>query len=281
MMNTTNNQTIAKLQTNKTTKPIQKGDVFKSNEGVIWKVLEYINAKEVRVLSENGSERSVRAGDLRRGRVKCYMFPSVQGVGFLGCGEVKTGDSVTGKITKAYMAWQNMLERCYSEQFHARNLSYKDCEVAEEWQDFTKFKQWHDNQPYNYLQLDKDLLCYGNKLYSPDTCLFVSQRLNKLLVDSGKGKGISWHKANKKYQAVCSNGNGKSKSLGHFDSPLDALQAYQTFKLKVAVQVIRDELTIGSITPEQANAIFLTTQQHLTDKAQDVLEEHVEELIAA
>ena len=37
--------------------------------------------------------------------------------------------------------------------------------------------------------LDKDILVRGNKLYSPDTCLFVPQEINNLLtVQNKRGK---------------------------------------------------------------------------------------------
>ena len=55
--------------------------------------------------------------------------------------------------------------------------------------------------------MDKDILVKHNKIYSPDTCMFVPQTINNLFVKNNKNRGksvigISLHKCGK-YVAKC------------------------------------------------------------------------------
>ena len=43
------------------------------------------------------------------------------------------------------------------------------------------FKKWMLTQRYEGLHLDKDILFEGNKVYGPDTCVFVSTEVNMFL----------------------------------------------------------------------------------------------------
>ena len=85
------------------------------------------------------------------------------------------------------------------------------------------------------MQLDKDILIKGNKVYSPDTCCFVPQSINSLFIkrDNDRGNypvGVYYNKQNKKYQALCSTRAGRQKNLGSYTTPEEAFQAYKEFK---------------------------------------------------
>ena len=41
--------------------------------------------------------------------------------------------------------------------------------------------------------LDKDILVYGNKIYSPETCCFISRSLNSLFLLNNKPAAVSTH----------------------------------------------------------------------------------------
>jgi hypothetical protein len=63
---------------------------------------------------------------------------------------------------------------------------------------------------------------YGNKTYSKDTCVFVPQSINKLVLENPLFRGdlpigvsLTW---NGKYRSRCTK-NGKEVHLGVFDSP--------------------------------------------------------------
>ena len=70
-----------------------------------------------------------------------------------------------------------MIDRCYSDKYHEKRPSYRNCEVCEEWQDFQVFAEWYDNNHPddggNY-HLDKEIMVDGNRVYSPHTCMFVT-----------------------------------------------------------------------------------------------------------
>ena len=133
-----------------------------------------------------------------------------------------------------YRAWTGMLERCYCSKFQAKQPTYVGCAVTNEWRVFSAFRVWMVAQSWEGMELDKDLLIPGNKIYSPDTCLFVSRAVNLLLTDHAAARGpypqgVSWHKGGAKYQAKCSV-NGKRKHIGYFKTINEAEIAYLDFK---------------------------------------------------
>lgn len=75
-----------------------------------------------------------------------------------------------------YQKWVNMLDRVYGSQ----RPTYIDVKVCSEWSSFTTFKSWMQTQDWEDKELDKDLLGDG-KLYSPETCYFISKKVNMLL----------------------------------------------------------------------------------------------------
>ena len=83
---------------------------------------------------------------------------------------------------KVYQSWYHMLRRCYSEAFHKRYPTYIGCTVCERWLTLSNFAEDIKSLP-NYDRyisgecsfLDKDIRVPGNKVYSPDTCMFVSK----------------------------------------------------------------------------------------------------------
>lgn len=156
------------------------------------------------------------------------------GVGYNSRGEHKP--STNGKQTSAYIAWRNMLSRCYNEKTRDRYPTYFDCTVADEWHDFQTFAKWfeeHEYSGYGY-HLDKDVLHPNNKEYGPENCCFIPFELNMLLVKScvAKGvypQGVSFCRASSRFKAQLRI-NSKNKTLGYYDHLDDAIQAYKTAK---------------------------------------------------
>ena len=84
------------------------------------------------------------------------------------------------KNPTAFEKYRAMIDRCYGKQKY-NNVVYKGCKICEEWFDFENFVKWFNTNYYTIenesMELDKDL--FGNgKLYSPETCIFVSHKLN-------------------------------------------------------------------------------------------------------
>lgn len=139
-----------------------------------------------------------------------------------------------------YQKWVSMLERCYSEKYQEKYPTYKGCTVLEEWKLFSNFRKWVVGQDWEGMQLDKDVLFVGNKVYREETCVFVTRQVNMFLVDSGKTRGewpigVCWDKKSKKFLSNCSNPfTGKREHLGHFDCPQEAHKAWLSKKLEHA-----------------------------------------------
>ena len=72
-----------------------------------------------------------------------------------------------------YSRWRAMLQRCYDKKIHNRQPTYIDCSVCEEWCSLYNFNKWYLKNYYSIdgerMELDKDILVKGNKMYSPDT----------------------------------------------------------------------------------------------------------------
>ena len=82
--------------------------------------------------------------------------------------------------------------------------------------------------------LDKDLLHKGNKIYSPETCVFVPQRINTLICNRALDRGnypigVTFKKGLNKYNARC-NVNNERIDLGVFLTEIEAFNTYKHFK---------------------------------------------------
>lgn len=144
-----------------------------------------------------------------------------------------------------YQRWIVMLQRCYSKEYQEKYPSYKGCSVCDEWLIFSNFKAWMINQDWKGKQLDKDIKFTGNKIYSPDKCIFVSQEINSLLTDckSARGeypKGVYFRSNINKYIAQC-RVNKKVKVIGAFSSPKEAEDAYIKTKSEVVLCISKKQ----------------------------------------
>ena len=142
---------------------------------------------------------------------------------------------------KFYRRWSDMLKRCYSKKFHKEYPTYIGCSVCSDWLVFSAFKAWMEKQDWQGKHLDKDLLVQGNKVYSPETCVFVSSEVN-LFLGGGKsfdGKvpsGAYFDKIAGRYSAQCRNPITKKKeTIGRFDCMDAAHDAWVARKTKHAI----------------------------------------------
>lgn len=116
---------------------------------------------------------------IREQRRDDLMEPKLYGVGFFGVGPFNCGEN--GTHTKAYSCWKRMLERCYADYAHEKHKIYSGVTVCDEWHNFQNFAKWHyDNYPDDgeKYHLDKDIKIPGNKVYSPEACMFVTPHEN-------------------------------------------------------------------------------------------------------
>ena len=180
----------------------------------------------------------------KKGTIKCPYEPRVFGVGYLGEGKYKTTEN--GKHTDEYIIWYNMLMRCYDPKYQEKRPTYEGCFVEDYLLNFQHMGEWINENYYEVagerMELDKDILCKGNKVYSRHTCMFVPQRINSLLTKSDNSRGknpIGVHpNSSGNYQVHCNNGYGKKIPLGTYSTEEEAFQIYKQYKEKVIKETI-------------------------------------------
>jgi len=143
--------------------------------------------------------------------------------------------SIDGIILREYTLWTNMLDRVYSTKYHKVCPTYIGCSVSDNFKSYSYFFKWCQVQlgfGSNNYQLDKDLLCKGNKEYTEYSCVFIHREINLMLRTNKVSRGglpIGVTKKRSKFSANC-RANGARVVLGSFDTPELAFNAYKTFK---------------------------------------------------
>ena len=166
---------------------------------------------------------------------------------------VNDSDYITQKLTNGgreicpfYARWRDMLRRCYSEKFQATAKTYIGCSVHPDWHSFMTFRAWMVEQNWYGKVLDKDILIDGNKIYSEESCVFITAKTNSFLLDCvarrggfpiGVSLGISGVLPYTSRVRV----DGKSVYLGSYPSPEEAHQAWRVAKYELAVHLASEQ----------------------------------------
>lgn len=111
------------------------------------------------------------------------------------CGVAKKGNIKTiepNGSRKPYSIWKNMIYRCYDE----RDKSYRfyggvGVRVSDDWLVYENFRRdietldGFDEELFykNQIELDKDYIDKNSKLYSKDTCVWLTPTENKQLIE--------------------------------------------------------------------------------------------------
>ena len=161
----------------------------------------------------------------------------------VGLNDRKYSSRVNKLNTKEYSLWLTMLQRCYDEKVWARHQTYKDCAVSENFKNYSFFYEWCQGQVgfgdvddgCHQFQLDKDLLIKGNKVYSEDTCVFLPQEINKMLLKNERKRGdyiigVCYDSVRNKFRAKLTKVNKKYNYLGRFNTEIEAFNAYKVAK---------------------------------------------------
>lgn len=140
-----------------------------------------------------------------------------------------------------------MLKRCYYDKYKEKFSTYENCYVVDNWLNFQNFAKWHNDNFYRVdeerMELDKDILQKGNKIYSPETCIYVPYKINYLFVkrDAMRGDlpiGVYYDKECHRYIAQCHDVFlGKGIALGSYGDELSAFIAYKKYKEHLINQV--------------------------------------------
>lgn len=229
------------------------GLTYLNNKNELMTIVEYIDSSNIKVQFNDENKAIVHTTftNFKNGEVNNPYRKSYYGVGYIGEGFKPS------KSDKSMACWSNMLKRVYNENFIKLHPTYEHCSVCDEWLNFQNFHIWYVNNYYEFenqtMCLDKDILIKGNKLYSPETAIFVPQFINKLFTKRTSNRGnypIGVHKVNNKFAAECSVFDiDKNKSiilrLGRFDTPDEAFYKYKEFKegyIKNVAEYYKDKL---------------------------------------
>lgn len=214
------------------------GAIRTNRYGSRMKVVEYNSVEDILVEFDQGYIVRANWRTFSRGVIKNPYDRSVYGVGYLGEGEYASSITKDGQTmhTPQYSAWISMLSRCYSDR--NKRPGYEGCLVVEEWHNFQTFAKWYDANYYSIdnerMEIDKDILYKGNKVYGELNCIFVPTAINSLVQQNRTTRGtlpigVYFDKDKGKYRAKC-NIRGRDTFLGRYSTPGEAFAAYKTAK---------------------------------------------------
>ncbi len=209
---------------------IKVGQCYTNTQGVKLEVIKYEKASKITVKVHGPVEYEIIT-TLKKGIVHDKYSPSVAGKGILGDAE-----NIDVK-SQVYTSWVGMLKSCYAFSDHnpRAKINYGDCSVGDDFLYFPNYIAWFNKQIVKPgWQLDKDLLVPGNRIYSPDTCIFLPRSLNTFLTIRKNDRGpyplgVTIHENTGNYEAAC-NRDGKRVYLGVYKTPEAAFAAYKIEK---------------------------------------------------
>ncbi len=165
-----------------------------------------------------------------------------------GVGTSKAGIYKRNKKCPAYQVWVGMLQRCYEVGYEKKKKGYENVSVCADWLDYQVFAHWYMEQKGATLgwQIDKDLLYNEqglgiNKIYCPELCLLLPERLNKAIQSEVEA---SVEIRGNSFRARIKDVNSKTKSLGTFKTKDEAIVAYKKAKIEKIRELIEPLLTI-------------------------------------
>ena len=210
------------------------GEIITTKSGRLIKIIEYFSSKNCTIQFEDGTIlKNKNINRVKKDIARNPNTPVVYGVGYTGEGKYKAIDYIS---SENYYRWKTMVSRGYNKKYKEKHPTYKDITVCEEWYNFQNFAEWfEDNYNPHTMQgwhLDKDILVKGNKVYSPETCCFVPQEVNTLVIKNSvnsSGLPLGVYINGKKYFSKM-NKEGKTIYLGTFKTVEETFQVYKIAK---------------------------------------------------
>lgn len=154
--------------------------------------------------------------------------------------------------TKIYKIWHAMLQRCYDTKHLKRMPHYKGSSVCDEWKTYSNFLKWAEPRYREGAHLDKDIKG-SNKIYSPETCIFVPRWVNQFIVcnrerENGLPEGAKNHRG--KFTARYRHPEKGPLYIGVFNSAKEASEAYKKSKKEIIKEKEEELRKIDKNLPE-------------------------------
>lgn len=205
-------------------------------------IIDYRNTSEVDIIFTETKyiKTHCKMREIKEGTVISPYDKTVYNIGYIGEGKYSKENNEL-----IYRKWRAMLERCYSKKLHDKYPTYIGCSVCEEWKCFQNFAKWYEENYYEvpntkWMDLDKDILIKRNKIYSPETCIFVPHEINVIFTKADQNRGdlpigVYWDNYHKKFVM---NFSLKGKNIKRkFKTSIEAFLCYKTEKEKYIKEV--------------------------------------------
>ena len=248
-------------------------------QGESMQIVNYHSAKDIdiRFMQTNNIIYHQSYSNFKKGALKDYYLPTFYDVGIVGNSKIYNAN---GEKTLAFKHWEYMLKRCYYKLDLQRYPTYTHCEVCNEWLNLSNFEVWVKNNYYQCgnekMCLDKDILFKNNKIYSPDTTIFIPERINILFTktNAARGKypiGVYYKQKNKKFVAQVSkltdeqSNTKQQEHIGLYNTPEDAFKAYKAAKENYIKEVADYYLNKYPHFPRRIYDALYSYQVEITD----------------
>jgi hypothetical protein len=222
------------------------GEQNKNKHGTIMTIIEFNKTDDITIQFEDEYKyiKQTTYPNFLRGVIKNPYDKTIYNVACTGDGVHKI--SVHNKLTIEYKTWHNMLGRCFIPK--RMRGSYEGITCCKEWLNFQNYAQWYKDNYYEVrnerMEIDKDILVKGNKVYSPEFCVFLPQRINLLLINRKNHRGKTLlgtrHNDNGTFSAHAVGSDEKSQYLGTFPTEIEAFNAYKEFRENVFKEVAEE-----------------------------------------
>lgn len=221
------------------------GESKLNNFGSKMTIIKYRTNNDITVEFDNGYRTVNSYWNFIKGSIVSPYERRNCSIGYLGEGIY--ANIINNIKTQEYCLWSNMLKRCYHYNIGKRDYVYEGCSVCDDWHNFQNFAKWHEENFYGIenerMELDKDILVKGNKIYSPETCVFVPRIINTLFTKSNRTRGsypigVSFN--GNKYISNCNIPRQSQKYLGRFITMEEAFQAYKECKENTIKEVAEE-----------------------------------------
>lgn len=237
-----------------------------NKQGYLMKIVQYNKANDIVVEFQDKYKTRIKTTyqQFKNKGLRNPLHAGVYGVGVKGS---KHPSRINNKITIEYGIWYSMISRCYNKKFHLRESTYKECQVCNEWLFFDNFYNWlHEQENFetlsknNNLELDKDILVKGNKIYSPETCCLVPHRVNMLFVKANSLRsnlpiGVRKMGIYDKYTAEYEH-DRRHIYVGAYETVEETFLAYKFHKEETIKNVAQEEYAKGNITKQCYDAMM-------------------------
>lgn len=235
-----------------------------NNNGTLMKIIEYNNIMNIIVEFQDKHKTKVvaRYEQFLNGKIANPYDKTVHKIGYLGIGKYNQKDHY-----EIYKVWNGLIQRCYDPYFLDKHPTYRDCMVCEEWHNFQNFAKWYEENYYKCnnetMELDKDILIKGNKIYSPETCIFVPNRINLLFCkrQNDRGKypiGVTEYydkrRNYKKLMVQINTVDKRERKYFSLDKPFQTFTYYKEYKENYIKQIANEYKNLIPI--ELYNALY-------------------------